>query len=217
MRRSTLDTIGAILSRGADKLVHCPKCKQADLVSVVLNKDLKANQCQECEGNWIRTEDYEVWQTKQPQTEMNWLLPNIELNYEPSILDTKAALCPECRRYLSRSKIQLDKPFYIERCPQCNGFWCDRGEWDILTQLGLHYHLEQVFSSEWQMQMREQKQIYSERQALINKIGMDLAHQIFALAEALRQHEHGDFAAAYIMRQVSEIPQSQNQGMGNRR
>ncbi|NES85587.1 MAG: hypothetical protein F6K10_31580 [Moorea sp. SIO2B7] len=93
---------------------------------------------------------------------------------------------------------------------QCSGIWCDYGEWDILTQLGLHSTIERLFSSEWQIQVREKQQAQKERQALIEKMGMELAEHLFDLAEVLQNHPNGDFGVAYLMRNVSESVQQNN-------
>ncbi|MCL2925478.1 MAG: hypothetical protein MGF17_12900, partial [Trichodesmium sp. MAG_R04] len=37
------------------------------------------------------------------------------------LFDSKAGFCPECGSYLSRSKINIKQPFYIECCMSCRG------------------------------------------------------------------------------------------------
>jgi Zn-finger nucleic acid-binding protein len=185
--------------------VQCPKCKHPDLHSQTKVKGLKVQECPSCEGLWINCDEYENWQVKQPPpTEEKWQAQTTDHNFSGSEYDAKAALCPECRRYLSRAKIPVEPPFYVERCPQCNGIWCDGGEWEILEKMDLHYHLEKLFSSEWQIKVREYQQSQKERKALIDKMGFELANQIFDLAAILQNHPSGDFGVAYLMRQVSE-------------
>jgi Zn-finger nucleic acid-binding protein len=161
--------------------------------------------CQECKGTWIPASEYEAWQTRQSY---NPVVPNLgskklDVNFVQSPFDTKAALCPECQRYLSRAKVNLNTPFYVERCMHCRGIWCDYGEWDILEKLGLHATIEQLFSNEWQTKARSRQYSQQERQATIDKLGSELANRVFELAEILARHPNGDFGVAYLMRQVA--------------
>jgi hypothetical protein len=66
--------------------------------------------------------------------------------------------------------------------------------------LGLATAIEKLFSSEWQAKTRAQKQQDQERQAMLDKLGPDLAQHVFELAEQLLQHPNGDFGVAYLMR-----------------
>lgn len=128
----------------------------------------------------------------------------LDVDYVQSPFDTKAALCPECNCYLARARVGLKTPFYVERCPNCHGIWCDRGEWDVLEKLGLHTAIEQLFSSEWQARVKEREYAARERQATIDKLGEDLAEKVFELAELLEGHPNGDFGVAYLMRRFDK-------------
>jgi Zn-finger nucleic acid-binding protein len=188
-----------------EKSVQCPKCKNVTLLDGALDDKFAVKYCQECKGTWIPADEYEAWASRQPY---NPGVPDLKsktlnVNFVQSPFDTKAALCPECRRYLSRAKVNLTTPFYIERCMQCRGIWCDYGEWDILEKLGLHTTIEELFSNEWQAKTREQKFSEQERRATIDKLGSDVAAQVFALAEVLEKHPNGDFGVAYLMRRVA--------------
>lgn len=190
------------VGKGKESAVQCPKNKNVSLVDRVLGSNLAAQFCPDCQGTWIPAEEYKMWQESQPSVpvQLDALPQMLAVDFVRSPLDTKAALCPECRHYLARARVSLRTPFYVERCPNCNGIWCDRGEWDILEKLGLHRAIEQLFSSEWQARVRERGHHDQERQAMIEKLGPDIAAQVFALADVLRQHPHGDFGVAYLMR-----------------
>ena len=185
--------------------MNCPKCKNVQLLDGTLEGNLPVKQCHECKGTWIPSVEYEAWQSQQSQVtpvdpELLW--QTLDVNFVQSPYDMKAALCPECSRYLSRAKVNLKTAFYLERCLNCSGIWCDKGEWDVLFKLGLHTTIEQLFSSEWQTRVRERQQVDKEREATIEKLGPELASRIFELAEALAKHPNGDFGVAYLMRQV---------------
>ncbi|NJN72393.1 MAG: zf-TFIIB domain-containing protein [Limnothrix sp. RL_2_0] len=185
--------------------MQCPKCREVELSDVVLNGDLTSYHCEKCEGDWLSGERYQAWQNTQDRPKIvNTVLTNLDEVVEAAETDNKAALCPECRRYLSRVKVPVDQPFYLERCPECSGFWCDRREWDILQKLSLHTNLEYIFTSEWQQKVRDQQHSVSERQALIQKLGKDLAVEVFDLGKKLEANKNGDFAVAYLARQVTE-------------
>jgi Zn-finger nucleic acid-binding protein len=185
--------------------VQCPKCREVELADLVLAGDLTSYHCQKCEGDWLSGERYQAWQNNQDRpSKINTNL-HLDNPVKPGETDGKAALCPECRRYLSRVNVPVEQSFYLERCPECNGFWCDRQEWDILQKLSLHTSLEYLFTSEWQHKIREQKQSVSERQALIHKLGEELANEVFELGKKLADQTNGDFAVAYLARQVAEI------------
>lgn len=70
--------------------------------------------------------------------------------------------------------------------------------------MSIHTSLEYVFTSEWQSKIREQQLSVSERQALIQKLGQELAIEVFQLGDKLATHKNGDFAVAYLARQVAE-------------
>lgn len=191
--------------------MKCPKCSKEELADSVLADGLAVKTCEACKGSWIASEDYETWQTKQPQQKVTpeELGEKLNIEFGQSPLDTRAALCPECGRYLSRAKVKLKTPFFVDRCQQCGGIWCDYGEWDILTQLGLHTSIEQLFERKWQTEIEQQKLLNSERQAMIEKMGETVAKQVFEIAEVLSQHPNGDFALAYLMRKVVPVQESQ--------
>ena len=192
--------------------MQCPKCKKAMLLDGVLSEQLAVKYCQECKGTWIPASEYEQWQAHQASHPGVSQFPSetLSVDFVQSPFDAKAALCPECQRYLSRARVNLKTPFYVERCMQCRGIWCDYGEWDILEQMGLHTTIEQLFSNEWQSRARERQFFDKEREATIDKLGSELASQVFELAEALANHPNGDFGVAYLMRRVGTNRQPPN-------
>lgn len=189
--------------------MQCPKDKKVTLVDSILGSDLPVQCCPDCKGTWIPAEQYEGWQARQsPASQGVEVFPDtLDVEFVQSPFDSKAALCPECNRYLSRAKVSLKTPFYVERCLACGGIWCDHGEWDVLEKLGLHTAIQQLFSSEWQAKAREREYNLLERQATIDKLGPDLAARLFELAEVLQNHPNGDFGVAYLMRRFDK-PQS---------
>lgn len=184
--------------------MECPKDRGVELIDFVLSGGLAVKHCPTCTGNWLALDGYTLWQQQQPDVTVETLPVQVDLPYTPSLLDSRTALCPNCRGFLSRARVGSANPFYVERCPQCGGMWCDRGEWEVLQALGLHTIIDRLFSSDWQSRMREREFVTRERLALIDKLGSDLARQIFDLAEQLEKHPNGDFGVAYLMRRLDK-------------
>lgn len=184
--------------------MRCPKNKKIELIDDRLTADLAVKCCPDCKGTWIPSDEYEAWQQRQVQGSLEQLPSILDVDYVQSPFDAKAALCPECNRYLARARVGVKTPFYVERCSQCGGIWCDYGEWDILTKLGLNTIVQQLFTSEWQTRSKEREQSERERQATIDKLGPELADLVFELAERLEEHPNGDFGMAYLMRRFNQ-------------
>lgn len=186
--------------------MQCPKCRNPELKALELAEGLISHHCDQCGGDWLSWEQYQAWQSDHEKPSVVNVALELKTDFEPSETDSKAALSPEAGRYMSRVKIPTSPPFYVERCPESLGFWCDRQEWDMLKELGLHLSLDYLFTSEWQHQVRDQQHAISERQALIQKLGQTLAAEVFQLGEKLAASDNGDFAVAYLARQVTDIP-----------
>ena len=86
--------------------MHCPKCRNITLLDGVLEESLAVKYCEACKGTWIPATEYEDWQARQPYTPVvpESLSRTLDVDYVQSPFDTKAALCPECQRYLSRAR-----------------------------------------------------------------------------------------------------------------
>lgn len=185
--------------------MQCPKDRRVDLVHSKLAGGVPAMHCPTCEGSWIPVEEYKAWQSRNPEPASDLLPETLDLDFVLAPFDARAALCPECNCYLARAKVGLLRnPFYVERCPNCGGIWCDRGEWDMLAKLGLTTTIEKIFTNEWQSRIREMSQGEQERRATIDKLGEELAYRVFELAELLENHPNGDFGVAYLMRRFDK-------------
>lgn len=184
--------------------MQCPKDRNETLTDVMLDGGLAAKCCPLCEGHWILPEVYEEWQRLQQIPDTVPILADTDVGYRPAPSDLRGGLCPDCGGFLARVRISVKPPFYVERCNRCGGLWCDRGEWDVLRQLGLHTILNHIFTADWQAKTREQEYVDRERRATVEKLGEELAQQIFDLAEKLENHPNGDFGVAYLMRRFEE-------------
>ena len=191
-------------------MVKCPKELKVDLSDGTLPGDLSAQCCPDCQGAWIRPESYTEWQHQlgidlDAEPEVAVVPSQAPISFQPSSLDNRAALCPDCKNYLVRGRVQLsDVMFFVERCPNCRGYWCDRGEWEVLQQLQLDKHLEYIFSDQWQSKVKALDFAAREKTATIDKLGSEIANKVFELAQLLEAHPEGDFGVAYLMRRFEE-------------
>jgi Zn-finger nucleic acid-binding protein len=182
--------------------MQCPKCKES-LVDFNLFGSLKAESCQTCQGQWVDGDEYQQWRQQQAKVTVDpikVLRANLSAYLVPAEFDTKTGLCPQCQRILSRTRVSTEPFFYLEQCLSCNGVWFDRDEAAILQQLKLHNQIEILSSGSWQSQVRSAQMLLSEKEAIIEKLGIDIAQQVFELAEILTKDPNGDFAVAYLMR-----------------
>ncbi len=188
--------------------MRCPKETEIELSASVLTKGLEAKRCPSCDGNWLPKLNYQRWQAINAGLEAipDKVLPlALESDFTTAPLDGRAGLCPECGAYLKRARVNLKQTlFYVERCPICEGLWCDKGEWKVFEALGLHIQIPVVFNPEWQSRVRVMEQIERQRLAVVEKVGPEIARQVFNLGEQLKEHPHGDFAVAYLMRQFNK-------------
>jgi len=191
-------------------MVLCPKELKTPLQDGWLSGELPAKCCPDCGGAWIRPDNYLQWQEQQgidreaePQVA---LVPSQEaIPFTPPSLDNRAALCPDCKHYLVRGRVQLPQVmFFVERCPNCKGYWCDRGEWEVLQQLQLDQHLDYIFNEQWQHKVKALDFAAREQAATVEKLGPDIAAKVFELAGLLEAHPEGDFGVAYLMRRFEK-------------
>jgi hypothetical protein len=74
----------------------------------------------------------------------------------------------------------------------------------MLAKLGWHGAIPLLFTPEWQARVRKYELEDQERLAIIDKLGNELAQQVFQLASVLEKHPNGDFAVAYLMRRFEQ-------------
>jgi hypothetical protein len=187
--------------------VQCPKDKNLTLIDGILDDSLLVKYSPETGGIWLPRETYSAWVATQPEYEID-LLAVVQLlgqiDFQPAPEDPQVGR-PETGRLMARARVNTRRPFYVERSGFDGGIWLDQGEWEVLSMLGLHRQIDSLFSGEWQASFREAQQLERQRQATIEKLGADLAAQVFEVGEALRSHPNGDFGVAYLMQQFDRV------------
>ncbi|HBO84058.1 MAG: hypothetical protein A2073_01735 [Deltaproteobacteria bacterium GWC2_42_11] len=112
-----------------DKSSLCPSCGgQMKHVYAEANygRYLLLDQCQDCGGIWF--DRWELYHLK--DEEAHRLDPvDKEKLLMPAPHSVEAGICPVCRVKMESFKDpNLPEDARIERCPQCNGLWLNRGE-----------------------------------------------------------------------------------------
>lgn len=134
--------------------MRCPTCPQrSDLVTTELEPHLAAHTCAPCGGHWLRAASYWKWRALGgAAAETNGgAIPEIEVRDHAGVLQ-----CPDCRHILGRYRVGARVPFTIDRCRSCEGAWFDAGEWTALRAGEFHLRLHEIFTDEWQKQVRDE-------------------------------------------------------------
>lgn len=129
--------------------MKCPVCKSVDLCESILNTGLKGYKCTNCEGTWIKFQDYEIWKSEGKHE----ISENLS-QYMPEYDYKKAVLCPDCGVILIKYQVAKDIPFFVDHCGACNGVWLNKSEWENLIRNNLHYHMNSFFTKPWQARLR---------------------------------------------------------------
>src|SRR5579862_2873814 len=114
----------------------CPVCKEVALEAATIDQQLTAHRCSKCKGNWIAPKDYWAWLGDRQ------ILPDPPAAQNPVDLPVHETetpkFCPDCGRFMRRTKVGHGIPFAVDRCGSCGGFWLDANEWEILKSRHIH-------------------------------------------------------------------------------
>lgn len=136
---------------------------------VEIEPGLTVYRCSKSGGIWMPLQSYLDWKKNNPESVSK---PDIATTTAPQEDSSPRALvCPESGRLLIRYKVGHGLPFYIERSPATGGIWLDRGEWEALKSRGLHLILHQIFSAEYQRQIRTESLQQTIEKVFKDKIG----------------------------------------------
>jgi Zn-finger nucleic acid-binding protein len=123
--------------------------------------------------------------------------------------DAKAGLCPEGHGILIRARVEVDQPFYLDRCFKCGGVWFDSGEWQRLATHHLLGVLPEIWTQEWQERQRAAQEHDSYIAWAHSVFGSDLAGKLCELAAALAGHPRLDEALAFIRNESQHREQAE--------
>ena len=171
--------------------MNCPKCRTSSLVRALTATVRAGFECRTCGGIWLHLRELHrlagstASAPGQPAAESNEL-------------DGRGGLCPEGHGLLIRARIELEPPFYLDRCSQCHGVWFDRGEWQRLATHHLLEHLPELWTGAWQQRQRAAEQRRSYVEWANETFGDELFEQLTRLAAALDRYEHRAEALAFL-------------------
>lgn len=174
--------------------MNCPKCSE----QVLVRSDYQSpHKCNHCGGSWLRAR--EISRLPEMQSEKD------ESPWVASQGDSRTGLCPEGHGIMLRAKIDLDEPFYLERCSDCGGLWFDKGELEQIVANNFTSLLPDLWSDSWQRKQREKESKGHYWEINRKLLGEDVFNQIVELSNSLSTHPEKDRALAFL-RQVVRNP-----------
>lgn len=175
--------------------MNCPVCKTITLARTSLEPHLPSYPCGQCGGQWIRGEHYFAWLDQQAPITPDHAAPTAGVRDT-----TRAKLCPECGRFLTRYQVGHGVAFAIDRCA-CGGVWLDANEWESLRAHNLHAALHQIFSAAWQADVHRQDQQRRTDHLMTEKLGATDYAELKRLKSWLDTHPKRNELYAYLLNQ----------------
>lgn len=182
---------------------RCPKCENAQLVPSHPSDPgeragVRALSCRQCNGMWLPRPEAErlvqhppaISEATMGQASPPALAPNA---------DRRTGPCPFGHGLMGRARVELDSPFYLERCLLCGGVWFDAGEWQRLATSHLLGSLLEFWTPAWRWRSQQEKARKGARERLSARLGPELFEKLQALAAALDNHPARDEALAFLL------------------
>lgn len=193
--------------------MKCPRCKTRDLKPTMIEENLPAMACAECEGSLVSLLYYRHWaETQKPAAEpaeavdrgaptSSATTSTAESDETLAAADTRTAvLCPKCARVMMKYKITGRVSNRLDVCRLCDEAWLDRGEWELLEALQLSTQLPAIFTEEWQKRIRREITAEVRRASLVRCIGERAVEQVDRFREWLSRSKHKPEVMSYLYR-----------------
>ena len=171
--------------------MKCPKCKTVELKKPGYNSP---HFCEACGGMWLMAGEL----SELP----DMTLEQIENAPAPDSHDQKTGMCPSGHGIMIRAKVDIDEPFFLEKCTACGGIWFDKGEWQRIAENNLAENLSNIWSVSWQRKQSKEKNRESFLSMNQTLLGDPVFAAIMALAEDLKDHPEKDRAIALLQREA---------------
>ncbi len=173
--------------------MKCPKCKTIELKKSGYNSPYF---CDKCKGMWLSNIE-------------NSNLPDITIENiaDDSVTDNdnKTGLCPSGHGVMIRAKVDIDEPFYLERCTACGGIWFDNGEWLRIAENNLSDNLSIIWSKSWQRNQSKTKNRNSFLETNQKLLGEQIFNEVMELSEKLKSHPEKDRAIALLQQEIIKV------------
>lgn len=117
--------------------------------------------------------------------------------------DARTGLCPNGHGILIRAKVDLEEPFYLERCGECAGIWFDRGEWNKLARSHLLSNLNDLWNPAWRWRAQKERTETAFRRKLEGEVGERAFRMLEEVARELQEKpERVKLAALAYLREA---------------
>jgi Zn-finger nucleic acid-binding protein len=110
----------------------------------------------------------------------------------------QAGLCPWCGYLLIKYRVGHDINFTLDQCGNCNSFWFDKHEWEVLKSRNLHNQVHKVFTPAWQKQIRQEQSKHTWQEIYKEKFGAEDYAEIQRVRAWIYQHPERHRLLAYL-------------------
>ncbi len=173
--------------------MNCPKCKD-----IALSKKGDFNSpfsCKKCGGMWL---EYE----KLPDFMDNLKSSTSKLDEGLNLNDDKTGLCPSGHGIMLRAKINVENPFFLEKCGTCGGVWFDNGEWQRIIDNELTDMMNEFWCKSWQSLQRKEQNRQNYLDSNRKLLGNELFDNLMKLSEILKKHPEKGRAIALLQQEI---------------
>ncbi len=171
--------------------MQCPKCKIEELQK---SEQQATYLCKKCQGMWLV--DAGILEYSEISSADCSSPSNSPDN------DQVTGLCPSGHGIMIRAKVDLDEPFYLEKCIACGGIWFDKGEAQRIGGSIFLANLSELWSRAWQHKQRKERRRRSFLEINQKLLGDDAFQAVMALALKLRDHPEKGRAMALLQQEL---------------
>jgi len=176
--------------------MKCPTCKHENLRAARIETDLPAAGCPACKGALVSLLYYRDWAERHANDPVALSQDHAVAEDAP---DTSTAItCPKCGRLMTKYKISGAVSNRLDVCPGCDEAWLDRGEWELLKALELARKMPQVFTEQWQRNIRKQIAEDTRRAILRRAIGEPALHHTEEFKHWLHEQSRRNDILVYL-------------------
>lgn len=186
--------------------MKCPKCKNIDLAPAKMEQGLSAMGCNQCQGMFVSLLYYRDWAERfAVDADVDGAAPEnndaeVVSIAQEDISDTHNAMsCPKCSRIMTKYRVSSERDNRLDLCGNCDEAWLDKGEWSLLKSLSLATTLPQVFTEQWQRQIRQQVTDDNRRQRYSDSLGEDVVAEADKVREWLKDQPQRAQVLQYLM------------------
>ena len=174
---------------------------------IELEDGLFAYRCESSKGVFLPVASYKEWVSRQPAIRhlVGGKVRQAPTKTKASKYGEVAKVCPESGYLMSRYRVSSDKDFHLHRSPT-GSIWFDQGEWEIIKSEGLDFHLDKIFTVEWQNEIKKREGIADEIQNLEERIGIELSEGISELALKCKRSKYKNLAIELFLSKVGYNP-----------